>query len=133
MAQKILIIEDDTITAQLLALALRRKGYEVLQAENGPDGLQVTQDQIPDLILLDLMLPGMDGFEFLNQLRQMKNTASIPVVVVSAKSQPTDRERASDLGIKGYLTKPYRMQQLIDLVKEILSDVGSTRSETSEI
>ncbi len=120
MAQKILIVEDDTFSAQVLEMALKRQGYETLVALNGMKALQVLQDQHPDLILLDLMLPGIDGYEVLSRIRSNPQTAAIPVIVISAKSNEDDQQLAQRIGANAYLTKPYQLTTLYQLIQNTL-------------
>ncbi len=122
MTKTILLIEDDESTTRLITIALERQGYRVLSASNGLEGLQKTKDEHPDVILLDLMLPGVDGFEVLNRLRNAQATADLPVIVVSAKNQASDRERAQQLGATAYFTKPYKVKELDQLLQQILSN-----------
>ena len=121
MAQTILLVEDDPLSARLADLVLRSEGYEVIIAPNGLQALKIAQDAPPDLILLDLMLPGLDGFEVLNRLRAEPKTANVPVVVISSKSQPTDKQTAVKVGANAYLTKPYRKNELLEVARSLLS------------
>jgi CheY-like chemotaxis protein len=123
MAQTILLIEDDPLSARLADLVLGSEGYQVIVAQNGIQGLKVARETPPDLILLDLMLPGLDGFEVLNRLRADPQTANVRVVIVSSKSQPTDKETAAKIGADAYLTKPYRKADLLEMVRSLLSTV----------
>lgn len=122
MKQTILLIEDDPLSARLADLVLKSEGYEVIIAPNGLEGLKIARDTPPDLILLDLMLPGLDGFEVLNRLRSDPQTADVEVAIVSSKSQPADKQMATKIGAKAYLTKPYRKAELLDVVGSLLSE-----------
>jgi CheY-like chemotaxis protein len=122
MEQIILLIEDDPLSARLVDLILKSEGHQVIMVQDGYQGLEVARGSSPDLILLDLMLPGMDGFEFLRRLRADPRTADVRVVVVSAKSQPADKEKAAELGVAAYLTKPYRKVELLEVVRSLLSE-----------
>lgn len=121
MTQTILLIEDDPLSARLADLVLRSEGYEVIAARNGLEALKIVQSTPPDLILLDLMLPGLDGFEVLNRLRADPKTATTPVVVVSSKTQPADKQTAAKIGANDYLTKPYHKNELLGVVRSLLS------------
>jgi two-component system cell cycle response regulator len=120
MERTILLIEDDPLSARLVDLILKSEGHHVIIVQDGMQGLQVAQDTHLDLVLLDLMLPGIDGFEVLRRLRADPKTADVHVVVVSARSQPADKERAAEFGIDGYLTKPYRKVELLQAVRSLL-------------
>ena len=122
MKPTILLIDDDSMVARLVQLALEPEGYQLTTAPNGLEGLKIAQANPPDLILLDLMLPGQDGFKVLNQLRAEPQTADIPVIVVSSKAQPTDKHAAAKIGANAYLTKPYRRAELLSLIRSLLSE-----------
>jgi CheY-like chemotaxis protein len=113
----ILIIEDDRDAARILELTLKREGCTTFTASNGFEGLKLAQTQHPDLVLLDLMLPGIDGFEVCNRLRADPATASLPIIVVSAKPQLADRQMAAKAGANGYFTKPYRSSDLVAAIR----------------
>jgi DNA-binding response OmpR family regulator len=131
MTKKLLVIEDDQSTVRLLTIALEREGYEIQVASNGLTGLKAACAQTPQAILLDLMLPGVDGFEVLNQLRSTPETADIPVIVISAKGSAADKERAAKLGAAKYLEKPYRMQQLRAELEMIVDNEEEPEPERS--
>lgn len=118
----ILLIEDDPLSASLVELLLNHEGYQVLTATNGFHGLRMAQASPPDLILLDLMLPGIDGFEVLNRLRADPQTAAVPVIILSAKSQPSDKRTAARIGANAYLSKSYKRAELLDLVHSLLEE-----------
>jgi CheY-like chemotaxis protein len=122
MERTILLIEDDPLSARLVDLILKSEGHQVIITRDGFEGLEVAKNTSLDLVLLDLMLPKMDGFEVLRQLRADPKTADVRVVIVSAKSQPADKERAAELGVNAYLTKPYRKVELLELVRSFLSE-----------
>lgn len=117
MSETVMIVEDDAKSIQLLQLILVTEGYDVQIARDGRRALTMIEEQPPDLILLDLMLPGMDGFELLQQMRSDARLADVPVVVVSAKAQRLDELKADALGVRGYLTKPFRKAALMELVE----------------
>lgn len=131
MAQKILVIDDDAFSAQVLEVALKRRGYEAFTAHNGIVGLRLVQEQQPDLILLDLMLPGIDGYEVLNRIRNTPQTANIPVIVVSAKTHEDDQTLAQKIGANGYITKPYQLADLYALIQKILEETTQGLVATS--
>ncbi len=118
----ILVIEDDQPAATLLEVLLRRDKHQVTIAKDGLQGLRLAQTQRPDLILLDLMLPGLDGFEVCNRLRAAPATADIPVMVISAKSQESDKLMAARVGANAYLTKPYKSEELLGTIRTLLAD-----------
>ncbi|MFP4346347.1 MAG: PleD family two-component system response regulator [Anaerolineales bacterium] len=122
MTPKILVIEDDVPTTRLLSVSLARRGYEVVVAENGQKALDLIENQPPSLVLLDLMLPGISGFELLAHLKRGETTRDIPVIVVSANTQVASKEQARELGADLYLTKPYRLKDLVVAIQEILGE-----------
>ena len=112
---KILVIEDDPDIQQLIHLALEfTGGYEVALASDGPEGLGKAAAERPDLILLDAMMPGMDGFEVCRRLKGDAATSGIPVVFLTAKAQANEIEEGLRLGAAGYLTKPFDPMKLKD-------------------
>lgn len=116
----ILLIEDDQAAASLWEIALKREGYQVITAKDGLQGLKLAQAQRPDLVLLDLMLPGIDGFEICNRLRSDSVTADIPILIISAKSQESDKRTAFKLGATAYFVKPFAIKELIATIRETL-------------
>lgn len=105
--KKILIIEDDVFLNELMAKKLLEEGFDVLKAANGEEGLEQARQENPDLILLDLILPGMDGFEILEKLKEDQETSPIPVIILSNLGQREDIERGFDLGADDYLIKAH--------------------------
>jgi DNA-binding response OmpR family regulator len=116
----ILIIEDDPEAARILELSLKREKYKITIAMNGTQGLVSAQTARPDLVLLDLMLPDIDGFEVCRRIRANPLTAELPIVVVSARTQDADKLMAVQLGANGYLTKPYRRANLLAMIQACL-------------
>ena len=100
---------------------LEREGYQVLTASNGIVGLRTVKDENPDLLILDVMLPGIDGFEICNRLRAESQTAQLPIIMLSAKGQDADRDTGLKVGANDYLTKPVDRSVLIDKVQSLLT------------
>ncbi len=121
MTQKILIVDDDLDTLRLVGLLLERKGYEIIVADNGRQGLAKAASEIPDLILLDVMMPEIDGVEVLRRLRSDPKTARIPIIMFTAKSQVEDKVLGFESGADDYLTKPTHPAELIARVRTILA------------
>jgi len=105
-----------------MELILDAYGYQAVIARNGEEGLAAARNQLFDLILLDLMLPEVDGFEVLRQLEADPDLADIPVVITSARARPTTKEEAVELGADFYLTKPYRKAELLDVITTFLDE-----------
>jgi two-component system alkaline phosphatase synthesis response regulator PhoP len=115
---RILVVEDDLSILTGLSMSLRFEGYEVLQAQDGRTGLQKMLDERPDLLVLDVMLPVMNGFEVLAELKERGNT--VPVVVLSAKGVETDRVMGLNLGADDYVAKPFGLQELLARIRAVL-------------
>src|SRR5512138_1746216 len=126
MAEKILIVEDELNLQETLAYNLKRQGYEVETTGDGASALEVARSLRPDLILLDIMLPGMDGFEVCRILRQEMNT---PVLMLTARDDEIDRVVGLEVGADDYMTKPFSMRELIARVKAMLRRVRLVREE----
>ncbi len=119
--EKILIIDDDIDTLKLVGLLLQRNGYQIAAAKSGPQGIQKARQVHPDLILLDVMMPGMDGYETARHLRADPETASIPIIMFTAKSQLDDKLAGFESGADDYVTKPVHPAELLARVRRALS------------
>lgn len=128
MAEKILIVEDELTLQETLAYNLKRQGYEVETASDGPSALDEARRRRPDLIVLDIMLPGIDGFEVCRILRQEMNT---PVLMLTARDDEIDRVVGLEVGADDYMTKPFSMRELLARVKAMLRRVRLVREEIS--
>ncbi len=117
MGERILIVEDDLTLQETLVYNLQKHGYQVLTSSNGNDAIEVIQKDVPDLILLDIMLPGMDGFEVCRKIRQNYTT---PILMLTARDDEIDRVVGLEVGADDYLTKPFSMRELIARVKALL-------------
>ena len=126
MVEKILVVEDEVSLQETLAYNLKRQGYEVETASSGPAGLESARQNRPDLIVLDVMLPGMDGFEVCRVLRQEMNT---PVLMLTARDDEIDRVVGLEVGADDYMTKPFSMRELVARVKAMLRRVRLVREE----
>ncbi|MEW6432762.1 MAG: response regulator transcription factor [Myxococcota bacterium] len=115
---KILVVEDDLSILTGLSMSLRYEGYEVLQAQDGKTGLQKAIDEAPDLLVLDVMLPQMNGFEVLEELRARGN--QVPVVVLSARGLEPDKITGLNLGADDYVVKPFGLQELLARIRAVL-------------
>jgi pilus assembly protein CpaE len=121
MAEKILIVDDDMETLRLVGLMLQRQGYQIVAASNGTQALGLTRNEKPDLIVLDVMMPDMDGYEVTRQLRQDKDTLDIPIILFTAKSQVDDKVTGYEVGADDYLTKPVHPAELVAHIKALLA------------
>jgi two-component system phosphate regulon response regulator PhoB len=116
---RILIIEDERGLTDVLTYNLNREGYETLVSHDGQEGLRKAQMQLPDLILLDIMLPGIDGLEICRQLRAGKQTSQIPILMLTAKSEETDQIVGFTVGADDYVTKPFSIKVLLQRIRAL--------------
>jgi two-component system phosphate regulon response regulator PhoB len=118
-SQKILVIEDEKALADVLGYNLRREGYDVTLAYDGQEGLKQASAKLPDLIVLDLMLPTISGTEVLRELRSSDRTREIPVIILTAKAEEADQVVGFTLGADDYVTKPFSVKVLIQRIKAV--------------
>ena len=118
--RRILVVEDNPLNLKLVRDVLSFAGYDVVEAQSGEEGLRVAQQDPPDLVLMDLQLPGIDGTETLRRLRQGPLGPDVPVVAVTAFAMAEDKERASRAGFDGYVEKPISVRALPSQVKSFL-------------
>jgi two-component system phosphate regulon response regulator PhoB len=116
---RILIIEDERALTDVLAYNLNREGYDVVLAHDGQEGLRKAQMQIPDLILLDLMLPKLDGLEVCRELRSGERTRQVPILMLTAKAEETDQVVGFSMGADDYVTKPFSVKVLLQRIKAL--------------
>ena len=119
--KKILIIEDNEQNLYLLTFMLEKEGYEILQAREGKKGLELAGQEHPDLILLDIQLPEMDGHEVARRLKDQDFTSSIPIVAVTSYAMAGDRENIMASGCEGYIEKPINPDTFVDQIKPFIS------------
>jgi len=125
--KKILCIEDEQEMIDLIRLILTRRGFEISGANGGKEGLEVIHKDHPDLVLLDLMMPGMDGWEVYQQMKSDSTTKDIPVIVVTAKAQSIDKVLGLHIAkVDDYITKPFSPQELLTSVDKVLGLKKST-------
>lgn len=116
---RVLIVEDERSLTDVLSYNLRKEGYEAIVAHDGLEGLRKAQTLLPDLIILDLMLPVMEGKEVLRELRSGERTRDIPVIILTARSEETDQVVGFSLGCDDYVTKPFHVKVLVQRIKAI--------------
>jgi DNA-binding response OmpR family regulator len=121
MPEKILIVDDDLDTLRLVGMMLQKQGYQIVAASSGPQGLELAFNELPDLILLDVMMPMMDGYEVARRLRANEKTANTPILMFTAKSQLDDKVTGFEAGADDYLTKPTHPTELQAHVKALLA------------
>lgn len=129
MNQRILVIEDEANIQELLKYNLEKNGYKVTVAADGAEGLEEAIANIPDLILLDLMLPGLDGLEVCKRLRMEKRTRKIPVFMLTAKSEELDKVLGLELGADDYITKPFSIKELIARIRAAMRRISEDKTD----
>lgn len=129
---RILVIDDNADLLQMIRLLLEeRGGHEVILSAEGQDGLEKASDDPPDLAIVDVMMPGMTGYDVCQQLRSRPSTADIPIIILTARGQDVDRQAALDAGADVYIAKPVTMAELLEQVNELLAKKGGPRKRTS--
>ncbi len=121
---RVLVVDDEPDVLLLCRLNLQQRGHELLEASTGSVALELARERYPDVIVLDLMLPGMTGYEVLETLKGDEQTSNIPVLVLTAKSLRADRERSHGLGASGFLTKPFLPSELCELIESLVPTGG---------
>ncbi|HZN55539.1 MAG TPA: response regulator, partial [Candidatus Polarisedimenticolaceae bacterium] len=117
----VLVVEDNPVNRKLARNVLRARGYRVLEADTGEEGIEIARREIPHLILMDLQLPGLDGMEATRRLKADPATRAIPVVALSAHAQDADEARAREAGCAGYIAKPIRLSRFPQQVRSYLA------------
>jgi phosphate regulon transcriptional regulator PhoB len=120
MAIKVLVVDDEKDILELVRYHLEKEGYQYLQAPDGPTAIRLIQTHQPDLLILDLMLPGLDGLEVCRQLRRDAATARLPVIMLTAKAEEVDRVVGLEVGADDYVVKPFSPRELVARVKAVL-------------
>lgn len=131
-SKRLVYIEDEVEMIDLVRLILGRKGFEVMGANGGKEGLDMVRKELPDLVLLDLMMPDLDGWEVFQQMKADETTRHIPVVVVTAKAQTIDRVLGLHIAkVDDYISKPFSPQELINSVEKVLDKKRTSTEQTS--
>ncbi|MBI4115892.1 MAG: response regulator [Candidatus Omnitrophica bacterium] len=122
MTKKILIVEDETDMALLVESRLKASGYDVISVGDGQAGFEMAKKEKPDLMILDLMLPKMDGHKVCGLLKKDTRYAKIPIILFTARAQEGDRKLGEEAGADAYITKPFEAKVLLDKIRELLGD-----------
>ena len=117
---RILIVDDDPVIVRLLQINFRLENYDVDTASRGEEALQRVRDHLPDVVVLDVMMPGLDGWEVCRQLKENPKVRHVPVIFLSARAQDEDRLRGYALGVDEYVTKPFDPAHLVEIVRRSL-------------
>ncbi len=126
----ILVVDDEERMARFIRLNLEHDGFQVVEAYRGMQALQVFRDSLPDLVLLDIMLPDIEGFEVLGMLREI---SSVPVIMLTAKGEEDDRVKGLELGADDYITKPFSPRELVSRVRAVLRRVEPANSASPDV
>ncbi|TET90420.1 MAG: response regulator transcription factor [Methanomassiliicoccales archaeon] len=119
--KKILVVDDEKNIVDLVGMILEAEGFDVSKAMSGPEGISKTQKEKPDLVLLDIMMPEMDGWVVYRKLKENPKTKNIPVAMLTVKAQTIDKEMALDvIGVEDYITKPFTPEELVERVQKLL-------------
>ena len=120
MKARILLVEDNPATMDVMQQELEILGYEVAVARDGAEAVEMANSELPDLIIMDILMPKMDGGEATKQIRKNPKTQAIPVLAATAKALPEDRERCLESGCDGYIAKPFSYKELRDVIEKLL-------------
>ena len=126
---RVLVVDDEPDVLLLCRLNLQQRGHEMLEAPDGSRALELARDRHPDVIVLDLMLPGMSGYDVLEALQRDEGTSDIPILVLTAKSLRADRERSHGLGASAFLTKPFLPNELCEMVDSLVDPEGRSLTD----
>ncbi len=118
--KRILVVDDEIYIVHILEFSLTMEGYSVLTASDGEEALRIIEQERPDLVVLDIMMPKLDGYEVCRRLRQDEQFRSLPVILLSAKGRPIDREAGLSAGADDYITKPFSPRKLLEKMRELL-------------
>ena len=118
--KRILVVDDEIYIVHILEFSLTMEGYSILTASNGEEALRVIDSERPDLVVLDIMMPKLDGYEVCRRLRQDEQFQELPVILLSAKGRPIDREAGLQAGADDYITKPFSPRKLLEKIRELL-------------
>ena len=133
MPKRLLVVDDEPNLLRAVAACLKAEGYEVSTARSGHEALMQLAESIPDLIISDIRMPGMDGYKLARQLRGSPRTALVPIVFLTAKDETADRIEGFRAGVDAYLTKPFEPEELIAVVNAILQRVERTHSQIARL
>jgi DNA-binding response OmpR family regulator len=128
---KVLVIDDEAPIRLLCRVNLEAEGMDVLEAADGPSGLDAAREHVPDVVLLDVMMPGLDGWQVAEKLLEDDRTSEIPIIFLTARAEFRDRARGLDIGGVDYVTKPFNPLELAPLVRELLARIE--RGERDEL
>ena len=133
MPKRLLVVDDEPNLLRAVAASLRTEGYEVITARNGREALLRVAESVPDLIISDIRMPGMDGYQLAGQLRASSRTAIVPIIFLTAKDETADRVAGFRSGVDAYITKPFEPDELLAVIQSILNRVERTHAEIARL
>lgn len=133
MLKRLLVVDDEPNLLRAVSVALRGEGFEIMTARSGREALVAVAQSLPDLIVSDVRMPGMDGFQLARKLRGSSHSALVPIVFLTAKGETEDRIEGFESGVDVYLTKPFEPDELVAVIKNILARVERTRSTIARL
>ena len=133
MPPYILVVEDEPDIRELLDFSISRSGFSVIEAETAEDALKVLDRGTPELIIIDWMLPGMDGIDLAKQLRADELTKELPIIMLTARGEEADKLRSFEVGIDDYVTKPFSPKELVARIKALLRRTGKPEDNTLSV
>ena len=133
MSKRLLVVDDEPNLLRAVAAALRAEGYEVVTARNGREALVRVAESVPDLVISDIRMPGMDGYQLAGQLRASSRTAIVPIIFLTAKDETADRVAGFRSGVDAYITKPFEPDELLAVIQNIINRVERTHSEIARL
>jgi len=119
--KKILIMEDEPDALMMLSMALKSAGYIVFGAPDGEEGLKIFREEKPDMVILDIVMPGLDGWEVLKRIKAGLKSKRVPVIMLTGKTEDADKVKGYDYGADFYVTKPYNIQKLLPIIRDIIN------------
>lgn len=133
MSKQLLIVDDEPNLLRAVEACLRAEGYEVMTARSGQEALMRVAQKVPDIIISDIRMPGMDGYQLARQLRHSPRGALVPIIFLTAKEETTDRIEGFRSGVDAYLTKPFEPEELVAVIESILERVERTHTELARL
>ena len=133
MASRLLVVDDEPNLLRAVAVCLRSEGYDVTTARSGRDALATLAATIPDLIITDIRMPGMDGYTLVNRIRSSPRTSMVPIIFLTAKDETADRVEGFRSGVDAYVTKPFEPDELLAVISSIFHRVERTRAEVARL
>lgn len=133
MSRQLLIVDDEPNLLRAVEACLRSEGYEVMTARSGQEALMRVAQKVPDIIISDIRMPGMDGYQLARQLRRSPRTSLVPLIFLTAKDETTDRIEGFRSGVDAYLTKPFEPEELVAVIESILERVERTHTELARL